>query len=411
MGENVMDLNNLEVLAPAGDYERLCAALDYGADAVYLGGKSFGMRAGPENFTYDSLKSAVELAHSRGVKVYLTCNTLPRNNEILFFEEFMKEAVDCRVDAAIVADLGLLSLVKKFAPDMEIHMSTQTGIVNYVTANELYNMGVKRVVVARELSLEEIAEIREKTPVDLDIEAFVHGAMCVSFSGRCLLSQYLVSRDANRGECAQPCRWSYHLMEEKRTDEFYPIFEDEKGTYILNAKDLCMIDHLDKIAKAGVTSLKIEGRAKSSYYVSIVTNAYRMAVDILKKYPDNYKLPDWIKEEVFKVSHRKYCTGFFFGHPKDCQYYENSGYMREYDVVAIVNECKGGMLYATQRNKFNAGDEVEIISPQKMYDTYKVEKLYNEDGEQIESANHAMMKLSMPCDKIYPKNSIIRIKK
>lgn len=411
MGENVMDLNNLEVLAPAGDYERLCAALDYGADAVYLGGKNFGMRAGPENFTYDSLKSAVELAHSRGVKVYLTCNTLPRNNEILFFEEFMKEAVDCRVDAAIVADLGLLSLVKKFAPDMEIHMSTQTGIVNYVTANELYNMGVKRVVVARELSLEEIAEIREKTPVDLDIEAFVHGAMCVSFSGRCLLSQYLVSRDANRGECAQPCRWSYHLMEEKRTDEFYPIFEDEKGTYILNAKDLCMIDHLDKIAKAGVTSLKIEGRAKSSYYVSIVTNAYRMAVDILKKYPDNYKLPDWIKEEVFKVSHRKYCTGFFFGHPKDCQYYENSGYMREYDVVAIVNECKGGMLYATQRNKFNAGDEVEIISPQKMYDTYKVEKLYNEDGEQIESANHAMMKLSMPCDKIYPKNSIIRIKK
>lgn len=406
-----MNLNKLEVLAPAGDYERLCAALDYGADAVYLGRKSFGMRAGPENFTYDSLKSAVELAHSRGVKVYLTCNTLPRNNEIPFFEEFMKEAVDCKVDAAIVADLGLLSLVKKFAPDMEIHMSTQTGIVNYVTANELYNMGVKRVVVARELSLEEIAEIRAKTPADLDIEAFVHGAMCVSFSGRCLLSQYLVSRDANRGECAQPCRWGYHLMEEKRTDEFYPIFEDEKGTYILNAKDLCMIDHLDKIAKAGVTSLKIEGRAKSSYYVSIVTNAYRMAVDILKKDPDNYKLPDWIREEVFKVSHRKYCTGFFFGHPKDCQYYENSGYIREYDVAAVVDECKDGMLYATQRNKFNAGDEVEIISPQKMYDTCKVEKLYNKDGEQIESANHAMMKFSMPCDKIYPKNSIIRIKK
>lgn len=411
MGELVMDLNNLEVLAPAGDYERLCAALDYGADAVYLGGKSFGMRAGPENFTYDSLKSAVELAHSKGVKVYLTCNTLPRNNEIPFFEEFMKEAVDCKVDAAIVADLGLLSLVKKFAPDMEIHMSTQTGIVNYVTANELYNMGVKRVVVARELSLEEISEIRAKTPADLDIEAFVHGAMCVSFSGRCLLSQYLVSRDANRGECAQPCRWGYHLMEEKRTDEFYPIFEDEKGTYILNAKDLCMIDHLDKIANAGVTSLKIEGRAKSSYYVSIVTNAYRMAVDILKKDPDNYKLPDWIREEVFKVSHRKYCTGFFFGHPKDCQYYENSGYIREYDVAAVVDDCKDGMLYATQRNKFNAGDEVEIISPQKMYDTCKVEKLYNEDGEQIESANHAMMKFSMPCDKVYPKNSIIRIKK
>lgn len=406
-----MDHNGFEVLAPAGDMERLQAALDYGADAVYLGGKSFGMRAGPQNFTFDQLKTAVELAHSRGVKVYLTCNTLPRNNEIPFFEQFIKEAVDCKIDAVIVADLGLLSLVKKFAPDMEIHMSTQTGIVNYVTANELYNMGVKRVVVARELSIDEIAEIRAKTPANLDIEAFVHGAMCVSFSGRCLLSQYLVSRDANRGECAQPCRWGYHLMEEKRTDEFYPIFEDEKGTYILNAKDLCMIDHLDKLAKAGVTSFKIEGRAKSSYYVSIVTNAYRMAVDILKKASDNYKLPDWVRDEVFKVSHRKYCTGFFFGHPKDCQYYENSGYIREYDVAAVVDECKDGMLYATQRNKFNAGDEVEIVSPMKMYDTHKVEKLYNEDGEQIESANHAMMKLSMPCEKIYPKNSIIRIKK
>ncbi|MCM1329263.1 MAG: U32 family peptidase [Ruminococcus sp.] len=406
-----MDLNNLEVLAPAGDYDCFLAALDYGADAVYLGGQSFGMRAGAENFTYESLKSAVELAHQKGVKVYLTCNTLPRNSEIPRFERFMKEAADSKVDAAIVADLGLLSLVKKFAPDMEVHMSTQTGIVNYVTANELYNMGVKRIVAARELSLEEIAEIRAKTPADLDIEAFVHGAMCVSFSGRCLLSQYLVNRDANRGECAQPCRWSYSLMEETRPGEFYPIFEDGQGTYILNAKDLCMIDHLDKIAKAGVTSLKIEGRAKSSYYVSIVTNAYRMAVDVLKKDPENYVLPDWVREEVFKVSHRKYCTGFFFGHPKDCQYYENSGYIREYDVAAVVDECKGGMLYATQRNKFNVGDEVEIISPGKRFDVCKVTKLYNENGEEIDSANHAMMKIAMPCEKSYPKNSIIRIKK
>lgn len=406
-----MNLDNLEVLAPAGDFERLCAALDYGADAVYLGGKNFGMRAGPQNFTHESMKSAVELAHSKGVKIYLTCNTLPRNNEIPQFQQFMEEAVDSKVDAVIVADLGLLSLVKKYAPDMEVHMSTQTGIVNYVTANELYNMGVKRIVVARELSLDEIAEIRSKTPSDLDIEAFVHGAMCVSFSGRCLLSQYLVNRDANRGECAQPCRWGYHLMEEKRTDEFYPIFEDEKGTYILNAKDLCMIDHIDKLAEAGVTSLKIEGRAKSSYYVSVVTNAYRMAVDILRKSPDKYELPEWIRDEVFKVSHRKYCTGFFFGHPKDCQYYENSGYIREYDVVAVIDECKDGMLYATQRNKFNKGDEVEILVPGKRFDTMTVEELYNENGEQIESANHAMMKLSIPCKKMYPKNAIIRMKK
>lgn len=406
-----MNLSNLEVLSPAGDFERLCAALDYGADAIYLGGKSFGMRAGPQNFSYDLLKSAVGLAHSKGVKIYLTCNTLPRNNEIPQFRQFIEEAVDSKVDAVIVADLGLLSLVKKYAPDMEVHMSTQTGIVNYVTANELYNMGVKRVVVARELSLEEISEIRAKTPSTLDIEAFVHGAMCVSFSGRCLLSQYLVNRDANRGECAQPCRWGYHLMEEKRTDEFYPIFEDEKGTYILNAKDLCMIDHLDKLAEAGVTSFKIEGRAKSSYYVSVVTNAYRMAVDILKNSHDKYELPEWIRDEVFKVSHRKYCTGFFFGHPKDCQYYENSGYIREYDVVAMIDECKDGMIYATQRNKFNKGDEVEIIAPGKHFDVMKVEELYNESMESIESANHAMMKISIPCKKIYPKNSIIRMKK
>lgn len=406
-----MNLNNLEVLAPAGDYERLCAALDYGADAVYLGGKKFGMRAGPANFTYESLKSSVELAHQKDVKVYLTCNTLPRNNEIPQFQQFIEEAVDCKVDAVIVADLGLLSLVKKYAPDMEVHMSTQTGIVNYVTANELYNMGVKRIVVARELSLDEIAEIRAKTPADLDIEAFVHGAMCVSFSGRCLLSQYLVNRDANRGECAQPCRWGYHLMEEKRTDEFYPVFEDEQGTYILNAKDLCMIDHLDKLAQAGVTSLKIEGRAKSSYYVSVVTNAYRMAVDLLKKNPEKFVLPEWVRDEVFKVSHRKYCTGFFFGHPKDCQYYENSGYIREYDVAAIVDECKDGMLYATQRNKFNKGETIEILAPGEHYEIMKIEQLFNENGDEIESANHAMMKLSFPCEKKYPPNSIIRIKK
>ena len=268
-------LNKLEVLAPVGDEERLDAALDFKADAVYLGGEMFGMRAGPANFSEDGLKKAVDRSHSRGVKVYLTCNTLPRNDEISRFEEFIKNAESAKVDAVIVSDLGLLSLVKKYAPDIEIHISTQAGIVNYATANELYNMGAKRVVLARELSLEEIAEIRDKTPAKLQLECFVHGAMCVSFSGRCLLSQYLVNRDANRGECAQPCRWGYHLMEEKRDGLFFPVFEDEKGTYILNAKDMCMIEHIDKLAEAGVYSLKIEGRAKSSYYVSVITNAYR----------------------------------------------------------------------------------------------------------------------------------------
>ena len=403
---------NLEVLSPAGDHERLMSALNYGADAVYLGRKSFGMRASSSNFDLEGLKKAVKISHQRGVKVYLTCNTLPRNNEIPMFEQFVDEAVECGVDAMIAADIGIISLIKKYAPQMEIHASTQTGIVNYVTATELYNMGCKRVVLARELSLEEIAEIRAKTPKDMEIEAFVHGAMCVSFSGRCLLSGYLVNRDANRGECAQPCRWGYHLMEEKRPNEFYPVFEDEQGTYILNAKDMCMIEHIDKLHKAGVYSLKIEGRAKSAYYVSVITNAYRMAVDCYKNSKDGeYELPEWIRDEVYKVSHRKYCTGFFFGHPKDSQYYETGGYIREYDVVAVVEECRDGRIYAVQRNKFLAGDTLEVFSPGVKPETIKSDIIYNEHDESVESANHAMMKFSIPCDKIFPKDAIIRIQK
>ena len=311
-----MDHNNmLEILSPAGDMERLLAALDFGADAVYLGGQMFGMRAASPNFTPESLKTAVDEAHRRGKRVYLTCNTLPRNDEIIHFEEFVKDALNAGVDALIANDIGVFSLIKKYAPDMEIHVSTQAGIVNFVTANEFYNMGAKRVVLARELSLEEISEIRAKTPADLEIEAFVHGAMCVSFSGRCLLSQYLVNRDANRGECAQPCRWGYHSMEEKRENEFYPIFENEKGSYILNAKDMCMIDHIDKLAQAGVNSFKIEGRAKSAYYVSVVTNAYRKAMDIYKNNPEDFKLPQWIHDEVFKVKSQGLLHGIFLWSP------------------------------------------------------------------------------------------------
>ncbi len=400
--------NKLEVLAPAGDEERFEAAVKYGADAVYLGRKQFGMRASPMNFEFEQLVKAVEFAHSKGVKVYLTCNTLPRNNEIPFFERFVREAVEAKVDALIVADIGLLMLIKKYAPDMEIHISTQTGIVNYVTAGELYNMGAKRVVLARELSLDEIAEIRAKTSPDLDIETFVHGAMCVSFSGRCLLSQYLVNRDANRGECAQPCRWGYHLMEEKRPGEFFPVYEDEKGTYILNSKDMCMIEHIDKLAEAGVTSLKIEGRAKSAYYVTVVTNAYRMAVDEYYKDPYNFKLPDWIRDEVYKVSHRKYCNGFFFGTPEESQYYENSGYIRNYDVVAVVEKCENGKVFCTQRNRFFAGDTVELLAPSQKPVDLKLDKLYDENGEEIASANHAMMNFSFDSDLTFPKGTVIR---
>ena len=401
-------MNKLEVLAPAGDEERLHAALNFGADAVYLGRKRFGMRASPMNFDFEQLVSAVESAHAKGIKVYLTCNTLPRNNEIPAFEQFVREAVEAKVDALIVADIGLLMLIKKYAPDMEIHISTQTGIVNYVTARELHNLGAKRIVLARELSLDEIAEIRAKTSPDLDIEAFVHGAMCVSFSGRCLLSQYLVNRDANRGECAQPCRWGYHLMEEKRPGEFFPVYEDEKGTYILNSKDMCMIDHIDKLAEAGVTSLKIEGRAKSAYYVTVVTNAYRMAVDEYYKNPCSFVLPDYILDEVFNVSHRKYCNGFFFGTPEESQYYENSGYIRNYDVVAVVEKCENGVVYCTQRNKFFAGDTVELLSPSLRPVELTLDKLYDEENNEIETANHAMMKFSFKSDLTFPKGTVIR---
>lgn len=404
----MIDLNRLEVLAPAGDMERFDSALLFGADAIYLGAKSFGMRASPSNFTFDELKIACDKAHVKGKKVYLTCNTLPRNDEISQFEGFIKAVQASGVDAVIANDIGVFSLIKKYTPDMEIHISTQAGIVNYVTANEFYNMGAKRVVLAREMSLDEIAEIRAKTPKDLDIECFVHGAMCVSFSGRCLLSQYLINRDANRGECAQPCRWNYYLMEEKRPNEFYPIGEDENGSYILNAKDLCMIDHLDKLAKAGVTSFKIEGRAKSAYYVAVVTNAYRAAVDILKQNPDNYNLPAWIHDEVFKVSHRKYCTGFYFGHPKDCQYYETSGYVREYDVVAVVDDCRDGSVYCTQRNRFFAGDELEVLSPNREPVKIKADIIYNELGESVPAANKATMSFSLPIDMQFESGSVIR---
>ena len=401
-------MNKLEVLAPAGDEERFSAALNYGADAVYLGRKTFGMRASPMNFDFQQLVNAVNTAHAKGVKVYLTCNILPRNDEIPQFEQFVREAVEANVDALIVADIGLLMMIKRFAPDMEIHISTQTGIVNYATANELYNMGAKRVVLARELSLGEIAEIRAKTPKELDIECFVHGAMCVSFSGRCLLSQYLVNRDANHGECAQPCRWGYYLMEEKRKGEYYPIFEDEKGTYILNAKDMCMIEHIDKLAQAGIYSLKIEGRAKSAYYVTVVTNAYRMAVDEYYKNPDNFILPDWIRDEVYKVSHRQYSKGFFFGTPENSQYYENSGYIRNFDVVAVVEKCENGTVYCTQRNRFFKGDTVEILAPSQKPVILTLENIYDENGDEIETANHAMMKFSFRSDMNFPNGTVIR---
>lgn len=406
----IMDIiKKPEVLAPVGDYERLVSAVTFGADAVYLAGKEFGMRASQTNFDNETLMKAVEYAHSHGVRVYLTINTLPRNDEIAKLPEYLKFIESIGIDAVIASDIGVLSLVKQHIPNMEIHISTQAGIVNYQTCLAFYEMGARRVVLAREVPLAEIAEIRDKIPNDLDIEVFVHGAMCMSFSGRCLISNYLTGRDANRGECAQPCRWGYHLVEEKRPNDFYPIFEDEKGTYILNAKDLCMIEYVDQLVKAGVTSLKIEGRAKSSYYVSVITNAYRIAVDDFMKDTENFKLQDWLLEEVHKVSHRQYCTGFYFDTPT--QYYENGGYMRDYDIVAVVDSSKDGYLYCTQKNKFLAGDEVEVLEPKKKPYSFTVTEMQDAKGNIIESAPHALMEVIIKCDREFAPFSIIRKQK
>lgn len=402
------DILKPEVLAPAGDFERLEMAVQYGADAVYLGADKFGMRSSAAKFGGEELKKAVEYAHSHGVKVYLTCNSVPTNKEIDDLESFLLFARDSGVDALIVADIGILMAAKRVVPEIDIHISTQAGIVNYLTANEMYKLGAKRVVLARELSFEDIIEIREKTPPELEIETFVHGAMCMSFSGRCVLSQYLTHRDANRGECAQPCRWGYYLMEEKREGQYFKIFEDEKGTYILNAKDLCMIEYIDKLAKAGITSFKIEGRAKSAYYVAVVTNAYRTAVDLYLSDKENFKAPDWLLTEVQKVSHRKYSSGFYFGPPEEGQYYETSGYIRTCDIIGVVEECKNGRVYCTQRNKFFNLDEVEILQPKSKPQSLKIEDLKDENGENIETANHAMMKCSFKSEKIFKKGSIIR---
>ncbi len=397
-----------EVLAPAGDLARLKAAVDFGADAVYIGGKAFTMRAAPANFDENEMREGVRYAHERGARVYLTCNTLPRNEEIKQLPEYFEFVKTSGVDAVIISDLGVLGIARKIMPETEIHISTQAGVVNYAAACELHAMGAKRVVLARELSLDEIRYIRAHTPPELEIEAFVHGAMCVSFSGRCLLSNYMTGRDSNRGECAQPCRWRYSLTEEKRPNEHYPVFEDEQGTYILNAKDLCMIEHIGELADAGITSLKIEGRAKSDYYVSVITNAYRCAVDGYLADPKGYVTPRWLVDEVKKVSHRQYCTGFFYGPIENGQYYENGGYVRSYDVVAVVDDWQNGVAYCTQRNKFLRGDTVEILQPRSKPFEFTIEQLIAADGSELESTPHPMMPFSFACDIPLKKGSVIR---
>ncbi len=394
-----------ELLSPAGDMEKLKMAVLYGADAVYLAGTAFGMRSFAGNFTDEELPAAVRFAHDHGVRVHCTVNTMPRNDEVTQLPAHLERLQDAGVDALIVADLGAFTLAGKYAPRCQRHISTQASISNFVTASAWYDQGASRVILARELSLEEIRTIREKTPKELELEAFVHGAMCVSYSGRCLLSNYMTGRDSNRGACAQPCRYQYYLMEEKRPGEYFPVFEDEKGTYIMNSRDMCMIDHVDDLMDVGLSSLKIEGRAKSAYYAAIVTGAYRHVIDDVAAGRSVDRV--W-RDEVEHVSHRHYATGFYYGQPG--QYYEDSRYIREWQVVALVTDCEeNGLATLSLRNKFAAGDTVEVVGPDTKPFSLEVPVMEDQDGLPLTEPRTPQMVFRMRLPRQVPAMSILRI--
>ena len=397
-------MRKLELLSPAGDMERLKMSVLYGADAVYLAGTDFGMRSFAGNFSAEELPVAVKFAHEHGVKVHVTVNTMPRNDEVIALPAYLERLEDAGVDALILADLGAFTLAGKYAPGCERHISTQQSIANYECATAWHDLGAKRVVLARELSLSEIIGIREKCPKELEIETFGHGAMCVSYSGRCLLSNYMTGRDSNRGACAQPCRYQYALMEEKRPGEYFPVFEDEKGTYILNSRDMCMIDHLDDLMNAGVDCIKIEGRAKSAYYAAIVTGAYRHCIDDV--FAGKPLDPTW-RDEVEHVSHRIYSTGFYYGYPG--QYTENSRYIREWQICAIVESCdENGLALCSLRNKFAAGAELEVVGPDLRPFAFVAESMTDLDGAALEEPRTPQMKFYLQLPKPVPPYTIVR---
>lgn len=400
-----------EVLAPAGDRERLEAALRFGADAVYLGGKLFNMRAGTRSFTQEELAEAVKLTHQMGRRLYLTCNTLLNNEEADLLPWYLAEVHEMGVDAAIVSDIGVLMAAHRAVPELELHISTQAGVTNWLTATELHRLGAKRVVLARELALTEIEELCRRIPRELEVEVFVHGAMCMSVSGRCLLSQYLTGRDANRGACTQPCRWKYALMEEKRPGQYYPVEEEGHYSYILNAKDLCLIEYLDKLAKAGVHSFKIEGRAKSAYYTAVTAGAYRAATDLMWRDPEHYRCPDWLREEVTKVSHRDYTTGFLFGLPEAGQCYETGGYIRRWEVAGVVTgyDAENRRLLCVQRNKFAVGQPLELVLPLRGVREFTPEKLYDAEGLPVNCVPHAAAPFMMDYPEPLPEGTLLRM--
>ena len=397
-------MKKLELLSPAGDMERLQMAVLYGADAVYLAGTSFGMRSFAGNFSPEELVQAVKFAHSHHVKCHVTVNTMPRNDEVARLPEYLQQLDDAGVDALILADLGAFSLAGKYAPHCQRHISTQQSIGNYECAQAWFDLGASRVVLARELSLKEISTIRQKVDPQLEIETFGHGAMCVSYSGRCLLSNYMTGRDANRGACAQPCRYQYALMEEKRPGEYFPVFEDEKGTYILNSRDMCTIDHLKELMDAGIDCIKIEGRAKSAYYAAIVTGAYRHCIDDV--FAGRAADPVW-RDEVEHVSHRIYSTGFYFGEPG--QYVENSRYIRDWQICAKVISCdEQGNALCRLNNKFRAGDALEVVGPDLRPFPILAANMTDSEGNPLEEPRQPQMEFTLPLGKQVSANSILR---
>ena len=401
-------MKKIELLAPAGDLERLKIAFTYGADAVYIGGEIFGMRSAAKNFTIEEMKEGVEFAHNLGKQVFVTINIIPRSEELEQLPPYLLQLQEIGVDAVIVSDAGVFSIVKKTIPNMEVHISTQASTSNSVAAKFWYEQGAQRVVTARELSFDEIRSIRDNVPEDMDIEAFVHGAMCMSYSGKCVISNYTTGRDANRGACAQPCRWKYNLVKENENGEYEEVINGIDSSFFFNSKDLCMIEYIPQLIECGITSFKIEGRMKTAYYVATTVRAYRMAIDAYYEDPENWKFnPVWL-EELKKGSHRDYSTGFYFDRPSDKAHdYESASYIRNYDFVGIVRDydAENDLYIVEQRNKMNVLDKVEVIGPYKETMFATIEEMYNEDGEPIESAPHARqivkLKLDIKVDKDY----------
>ncbi|HHY14268.1 MAG TPA: U32 family peptidase [Thermoanaerobacterales bacterium] len=402
-----------ELLAPAGNLEKLKTAILYGADAVYIGGTKYGLRAFADNFSWDEMGEAINFAQKHNAKIYTTVNIFFHNEDLKGLATYIKRLNNMGVNGIIVSDPGVIMLAKEVTPSLEVHLSTQANTTNWVSALYWYKQGIKRIILARELSLTEIKEIREKSPSDLKIEVFVHGAMCISYSGRCLISNYMSFRDANRGECTQPCRWKYYLTEEKRPGEYLPVFENDKGTYIFNSKDLCTIHKLPELIKAGVNSFKIEGRMKSVHYVASVVSAYRKAIDQYFEDPDNYKFNPKLLDNIKKASHREFTTGFYFGKPgKDEQTYESSGYIREYDFVGLVKEYKEEKKVAIieQRNHFKKGDEVEFFSPNGKSFDQQIIKMWDESGEEIHEAPHPQQMIALKTEHSVKPFTIMRRK-